>query len=164
MPGVPGWGVSILRNTRPVLCCGWRVLAGGLVAFALSGAATACTGDDTSPKPRPLVLPSGIDVSDLYPSYLDRPPGIHPRPHRLPHGRLQVFTDGCGVIRTGFHGQPPDGLGWSVLDSDGFEVLQRNALGETRYRYYRSGTYTVVLVAWDGIKYAPVSNRVTIHC
>lgn len=78
---------------------------------------------------------------------------------------LIVHTDGCGVIRT----EGPDavdlgGLGWSVVDADGFEVLSRNALGETQYRYYAGGTYDLVLEAWGGDSYVPVSNTVTITC
>jgi hypothetical protein len=76
---------------------------------------------------------------------------------------LDVFTDGCGVIRS--DEQPlPEPLHLTVTDQDGFQVLSRNALGETHYRYYLSGTYTVVLETWDGKKYAPISNEVTITC
>jgi len=77
--------------------------------------------------------------------------------------QLTVHDDGCGVIRSGPEGEP-HGLGWSVRDADGFEVLQRNALNETRYRYFESGTYSVVLVAWDGSSYGEISNVVTITC
>jgi hypothetical protein len=82
-----------------------------------------------------------------------------------PRLRLRVFRDGCGVIRS----QAQDGvsfqnLTWVFRDQDGFEVLGRNAEGETRYRYFTSGTYTVALEAWAGDRYAPVSNRVTVHC
>ncbi len=82
----------------------------------------------------------------------------------LPRARLRVYSDGCGVIRSEFPGGPPDGLTWTVLDAGGFQVLGRNAEGETRYRYYRPGTYTVVLKAWGGSSYVPVSNTVTIRC
>jgi hypothetical protein len=76
---------------------------------------------------------------------------------------LTVAADGCGVIRT--EAQPePGGLTWAVLDHDGFEVLGRNALGETRYRYFEGGEYTVKLTAWGGESYVPVSNTVTIRC
>lgn len=78
---------------------------------------------------------------------------------------LTVHTDGCGVVRTeGPDGDDLDGLGWSVVDADGFEVLNRNALGETSYRYYAGGTYDLVLEAWGGDSYVPVSNTVTITC
>lgn len=88
-----------------------------------------------------------------------------PSPARLPRLTLEVFDDGCGLIRS----EPKPGvsyenLTWSIRDRDGFQVLQRNALGETRYRYFVGGTYTAVLEAWDGEKYATVSNEVTIRC
>jgi hypothetical protein len=83
----------------------------------------------------------------------------------LPRLKLRVFADGCGVIRS----RPRKGVGydnltWSFRDRDGFQVLGRNAHGETRYRYYLAGNYTVVLEAWTGNRYAPVSNKVTVHC
>jgi hypothetical protein len=76
---------------------------------------------------------------------------------------LTVHDDGCGVVRTEADPEP-DGLTWSVYDEDGFSVLGRNALGETRYRYFTPGTYTMVLEAWGGDSYVPVSNEVTITC
>ena len=79
------------------------------------------------------------------------------------HATLTVHSDGCGVIRTEFE-ETPLNLTWSVKDPDGFQVLGRNAEGETRYRYFQGGTYTVVLEAWNGDFYAPVSNEVTITC
>jgi uncharacterized protein YceK len=83
-------------------------------------------------------------------------------PRRL---RLTVFRDGCGVIRSGTaSGAGYANLTWTFRDQDGFEVLGRNAVGETRYRYFRGGTYTVVLEAWVGDGYRAVSNRVTVHC
>lgn len=81
----------------------------------------------------------------------------------LPQVELQLHSDGCGVIRPEID-PAPHGLGWSVKDQDGFEVLQRNALGETHYRYFSPGRFTIELVAWDGEKYAPMSNRLTINC
>jgi hypothetical protein len=82
---------------------------------------------------------------------------------KLPTATLTVHTDGCGVIRTEV---PPDtdNLTWHVEDQDGFAVLERNARSETRYRYFRPGTYTVVLQAFDGVAYVPISNTVTITC
>ena len=76
---------------------------------------------------------------------------------------LSVHSDGCGVVRTE-PAQPLENLTWSVRDSAGFEVLGRNAESETRYRYFQPGTYTVVLTAWGGGSYVPVSNEVTIRC
>ena len=74
---------------------------------------------------------------------------------------LEVHSDGCGVFRSGDVG---DDLTWVVKDLDGFQVLGRNAAGETQYRYYRSGTYTVALEAWGGSYYVAVSTEVTINC
>ena len=61
-------------------------------------------------------------------------------------------------------GEVLDNLTWSVMDRGGFQVLGRNAEGETRYRYFASGDYTVVLQAWWDGAYRPVSNEVTIRC
>lgn len=58
----------------------------------------------------------------------------------------------------------PSPTTWCCRSSTRFEVLQRNAAGETRYRYYRPGSYEVVLQAFDGERYADVSNRVSITC
>lgn len=78
-----------------------------------------------------------------------------------PRLRLTVFEDGCGVIRS----ESPPGayvnLTWVFRDTDGFQVLGRVAEGETRYRYFRPGTYQVVLEAFGSL---PVSNTVTVHC
>jgi hypothetical protein len=85
-------------------------------------------------------------------------------PHEvLPSATLTVHDDGCGVIRTDV---PPtvDNLTWHIEDPDGFQVLDRAAESETRYRYFRPGSYTVVLRAFDGSAYVPISNRVTITC
>lgn len=78
---------------------------------------------------------------------------------------LEVFKDGCGVIRS----EPPAGaayrnLAWVFRDGDGFQVLSRAAEGETRYRYFRSGQCSVVLEAVVGGAYRPVSNEVTVRC
>ncbi|QGG96745.1 hypothetical protein [Actinomarinicola tropica] len=100
-------------------------------------------------------LAPGHDVVDLFDSPM--------QPDELPEVKLVVHTDGCGVIRPEI-ADPPHGLTWSVRDLDGFRVLGRNALSDTRYRYFRPGTYTVVLEAWDGEKYAAISNVVTISC
>jgi hypothetical protein len=78
--------------------------------------------------------------------------------------RLSVFTDGCGVIRSDTRPAEYRNLTWTFRDLDGFQVLGRNAEGETRYRYFQGGTYTVAVEAWVGTHYAPVSNTVTVHC
>jgi hypothetical protein len=68
--------------------------------------------------------------------------------------RLTVLSDGCAVARTTTK-HDPTGIGWSVRDQDGVEVLQRNAAEETRFRYPEPGRYAVVLTAWDGSGYTP---------
>jgi hypothetical protein len=82
-----------------------------------------------------------------------------------PHLELEVYQDGCGVIRSE---APPgvtyENLTWSVKDTGGFQVLGRVAENETRYRYFMGGRYTVVLEASWGGSYHEVSNEVTIHC
>jgi hypothetical protein len=77
---------------------------------------------------------------------------------------LTVFSDGCGVIRSDTRPGEYRNLTWSFRDLDGFQVLGRNAEGETRYRYFQGGVYTVAVEAWVGTHYAPVSNTVTVHC
>lgn len=74
---------------------------------------------------------------------------------------LELHSDGCGVFRSGEIG---DDLTWVFKDEAGFQVLGRNAAGETQYRYYRSGTYTVTLEAWGGGHYVAVSNELTVTC
>jgi hypothetical protein len=76
---------------------------------------------------------------------------------------IALHSDGCTVIRPEVH-PTPKGLGWSIKNQAGFEVLQRNALGETQFRFGLHGTYTVELTAWDGTKYGRVSNRLNINC
>jgi hypothetical protein len=51
-----------------------------------------------------------------------------------------------------------------VKDESGFEVLGRNARGETRYRHYQPGDFTVELQAFVDGKYAPISNVVEVRC
>ena len=76
---------------------------------------------------------------------------------------LTVFEDGCGVIRSDVVGEASN-LTWSVRDEDGFEVLARNADSELQYRYFQTGTFTVVLTAFRDGAYRPISNTVTIRC
>ncbi len=84
---------------------------------------------------------------------------------RVPRLKLQVFSDGCGVIRSeGAEGVEYRNLTWVFRDQDGFQVLGRNAEGETRYRYFTGGTYDVVLEAFVDGKYSTVSNEVTVQC
>jgi hypothetical protein len=108
-----------------------------------------------------------VDLEDLVDQLdeLDATPGaatVAPRPPKL---ELTVFSDGCGVIRSRpAAGTTYDNLTWTFLDQDGFQVLGRNAEGETRYRYFQGGTYAVVLEAFVDGAYRPVSNKVTVTC
>jgi len=124
--------------------------------------ATATVTVTSTPTEAPTVGPELID--GLFPSDAAAT-GADGSEAALPRLELRVFSDGCGVIRS----RPPKGvtfhdLTWTFRDPDGFQVLGRNALCETRYRYYLAGSYTVVLEAWTGDRYTPVSNRVTVHC
>jgi hypothetical protein len=132
-------------------------VSGVALGFALS--AGGGSGDPASDDP-------GSDALATRPTTLRlvTPRALVPTTTPIPHARLRVFADGCGVIRSAFPGGEPRSLQWSIVDPAGFQVLGRNALGETRYRYFASGTFTVVLKSWDGTKYAPASNSVTIHC
>ena len=103
-----------------------------------------------------LVTP---DVADLA---LGASPSESAEP--LPMIDLTVHTDGCGLIREDVDESLYHNLTWQISDTDGFQVLGRNALGETRYRYFQGGSYSAVLTAWDGDKYAPVSNEVALTC
>ena len=96
---------------------------------------------------------------------LDSSAGAAPAEPRPPKLKLRVFSDGCGVIRSRpAPGTTYDNLTWTFLDQDGFQVLGRNAEGETRYRYFQGGTYDVVLEAFVNGAYRPVSNKVTVTC
>lgn len=96
---------------------------------------------------------------------LDATPGAASVPPRPPKLELTVFSDGCGVICSQPEaGTSYDNLTWTFLDQDGFQVLGRNAEGETRYRYFQGGTNTVVLEAFVDGAYRPVSNTVTVTC
>jgi hypothetical protein len=127
---------------------------------AASGGTTPPTSTDASggAAPPAATTPSGTSSS---------PEALPPTPAQpasgAPRGTLKVAADGCGVLRSAFATEP-DTLQWSVRDPGGFEVLGRNARGETRYRYYRPGEYTVVLQAFVDGEYAPISNVVNIRC
>lgn len=101
-----------------------------------------------------LLSESPPPVPDVAPATMTPPPMIG----------LTVHTDGCGLIREDVDVSLYENLTWTILDADGFQVLGRNALGETRYRYFQGGTYTAFLEAWDGEKYAPVSEEVSLTC
>ena len=96
---------------------------------------------------------------------LSLPDAVSPTAEPLPQLTLEVFDDGCGVVRS----EVPPGvhyrtLTWVFRDQDGFQVLGRAAEGETRYRYFQPGRYSVVLEAHDGASYQKVSNEVTVNC
>lgn len=131
---------------------GWGVAAG-------LGMALAVGGDE----PRSFPGAPGEEVIDPGEPVVPQP--VEPDGPDLGSYELTVHGDGCGVVRTeGPGGEDLPSLTWSVTDVDGFQVLGRNALGETRYRYFVAGTYDVVLEAWGGGSYVPVSNTVTITC
>jgi hypothetical protein len=156
---------------------------GGLLA-ATGLVLTACSGDggtpSAAPPPAPAATvtvtatatvtvpakPTAQDLAELGSlddliEQLDHLP-TPPPPPKL---ELSVYSDGCGVIRSAAApGTSYDNLTWSVRDAGGFQVLGRNAEGETRYRYFQGGTYTVVLEAFVNGGYRPVSNKVTINC
>jgi hypothetical protein len=116
--------------------------------------ATVTATETVTAEPAPL-------VDAVLPTERDDPTrSSEPQPRLT----LEVFSDGCGVIRSEAPAGTFENLTWTFLDQDGFQVLGRNAEGETRYRYFQGGTYTVVLEAWGGSSYVPVSNEVTVHC
>lgn len=140
------------------------LLAGvGLAGLLLTG----CSGEPSAaPAPTVTVTATQTVTETATPSQspVEAGPGSTTDPAR--ELVLTVHTDGCGVIRPETGPGEYHNLTWSVRDADGFQVLGRNAQGETRYRYYRGGTYTVVLEAWGDATgaYVPVSNEVTIRC
>lgn len=134
-------------------------------------ATVAGCGEDADPVARPTATVTVTATATA--TVTAAPPGIpapsmgggveptDPAPRPL---TLTVFEDGCGVIRSETAPGAYENLTWTFRDADGFQVLGRNAQGETRYRYFRGGTYEVVLEAWGGDHYVPVSNAVTVHC
>lgn len=135
----------------------WSLL---LLAAAVAG----CGGGD--PVARPTVTVTETVTRE--PSPTPVAPDVQQSPGKDPERLLEltVHTDGCGVIRTETSPGLYRNLTWVVRDADGFQVLGRNAEGETRYRYFRPGRYTVTLEAWgEGTRgYVPVSNTVEISC
>lgn len=118
-----------------------------------------------SPAPPTVSELAGLGGLDDLIDQLDASSGAAPTGSRPPRLTLRVFSDGCGVIRSRpAPGTTYDNLTWTFLDQDGFQVLGRNAEGETRYRYFQGGTYTVVLEAFVDGAYRPVSNKVTVTC
>ncbi|KRF36016.1 hypothetical protein [Nocardioides sp. Soil805] len=150
---------------------GDRRLACALAVLVLSGC-SAGGGEDVagaSPGPAPTTTVTATATATVTETETVTPDAallpaesIAVEPPQL---ELEVYEDGCGVIRTEAEpGVTYDNLTWSVKDTGGFQVLGRVAENETRYRYYLGGRYTVVLEASWGGGYHPVSNEVTINC
>jgi serine/threonine-protein kinase len=156
----------------------WAVMVGLVAVVALAVGLAVALGAQDGPRADPAASPEADPAPTQAPAPADggapaqepesapaqepeSPPG---QPGALPEATLEVAGDGCGVIRSEFPGSEPDGLQWSVTDGEGFEVLARNALGETQYRYFRPGSYEIVLQAWNGQQYADLSNPVSVTC
>ena len=152
-----------------LLASGCAADASGSSGAAAPAATVTVTATVTETVTAAAEPPSVADLAELAGhddliDQLDATPGAGSAPPRPPKLELTVFSDGCGVIRSQpSPGTPYDNLTWTFLDQDGFQVLGRNAEGETRYRYFQGGTYTVVLEAY-GAGYEEVSNTVTIRC
>ncbi len=85
-----------------------------------------------------------------------------PRP---PTATLNVAPDGCTVVRSTVENEGPrSGLQWVIADESGRHLLERNALGETRYTYFVRGKYDVVLQAFHNGRYIDISPHVKIEC
>lgn len=139
-------------------CTGADGTPSGAALPAPTVTVTATATETVTVEPDPVVTVAPPSLPSL-PSLEMSPPAPPPRL------KLRVYTDGCGVIRSrAISGADYHNLTWSVLDQGGFQVLGRNAEGETRYRYFGGGTYTVVLEAYVDGAYRPVSNKVTIRC
>jgi hypothetical protein len=117
-------------------------------------ASTSATASVQAPVAVPVAIPP-VRPQDVPPAQASA---------GLPSLQLQVASDGCGVIRTDGGSSAPQGLQWSVSDTEGFEVLGRNATYETHYRFFRPGSYSVVMKAFDGQGYVAISNAVSIVC
>ncbi len=144
-----------MRATRPLLL-GFLLMSG-------------CAAEESTPSAAPATVTVTVTetvvatpTSETMPSPMGQPTTAPAPPP--PSIGLQVHTDGCGLIREDVDIEDYPNLGWSIVDADGFQVLQRNARGETHYRYFQGGNYTAVLTAWDGDKYVPVSDEVAITC
>jgi hypothetical protein len=141
------WVVGLLLAAAFVATLAWSIARDADDGEASDALAGTVDSDDRYDDP--------IVVAPTLP-----PEVVEPAPERM---TLTVHTDGCGVIRS----EAPPGmsrLNWLVKDADGFEVLQRNALGEDRYRYFEPGRYTVVLQTLGGTGYIEISNTVEITC
>jgi hypothetical protein len=144
---------------------GDRRLVYALVALVLTGCSAGKDMAGAAPAPTTTVTATATVTETVT---ADATPGVvdtTPADADPPQLELEVYEDGCGVIRTEAEpGVTYDNLTWSVKDTGGFQVLGRLADGETRYRYFQGGEYTVVLQAWTDGAYRNISNEVTIHC
>lgn len=146
-------------------------LACALVVLVLSGCSAGGDEDAAGPAPAPA---STTTVTATATATVTETVAATPDTTLIPWEstvaeppplELEVYQDGCGVIRSEAEpGVTYDNLTWSVRDMGGFEVLGRVAENETRYRYFIGGRYTVVLEASWGGSYHQVSNEVTIRC
>ncbi len=161
---------TCLLAVTALLASGCAADAGASSRAAAPAATVTVTATVTETVTAAAEPPSVADLAELeglddLVDQLDATPGAASAPPRPPKLELTVFSDGCGVIRSRPRpGTSYDNLTWTFLDQDGFQVLGRNAEGETRYRYFQGGTYTVVLEAFVDGAYRPVSNKVTVTC
>ncbi len=82
-----------------------------------------------------------------------------------PSATLNVAADGCTVIRSEVESSGPGrALQWVIADESGQHVLERNAVGENRYTYFRPGKYDVVLQTFYNGRYIDISQHVKIEC
>lgn len=138
-------------------------LAAILSVFVLGGCGDGSQEGDTAEASAPTVTATETvtETVTLEPTAVD----MSSAGSVLPLLELEVYQDGCGVIRSeAAPGVEYDNLNWVVRDAGGFQVLGRVAENETRYRYYLGGRYTVVLEAAHEGAYQTVSNEVTINC
>lgn len=112
-----------------------------------------------------LCCVSIIAVTALGVIFGQRVNGDADKSSRTPSATLNVDADGCTVIRSDVESSGPvRGLQWVITDESGRQVLGRNALGETRYTYYRPGKYDVVLQTFHIDRYIDISKHVKITC
>jgi hypothetical protein len=144
---------------------GDRRLVYALVALVLTGCSAGKDVAGAAPAPTTTVTATATVTETVTADATSGVGDTTPADADPPQLELEVYEDGCGVIRTEAEpGVTYDNLTWSVKDTGGFQVLGRLAEGETRYRYFQGGEYTVVLQAWTDGAYRNISNEVTIHC
>lgn len=140
-------------------------LAGTAAALAFLTGCGGAGGADGARSSPPTVTATVTETVTATPDVTPIPFESAPAAAAPPQLELEVYEDGCGVIRSEAEpGVTYDNLTWSVRDTGGFQVLGRVAENETRYRYFVPGRFTVVLEAsWNGA-YHTVSNEVAIRC